>query len=176
MLRLEGSWLCLYHTLVESIPYPTITTPHKCLWSMHMGIKQGAHAPGACRLSQGYRKASCWLCIRAKMLQSCPTLCDPVDCTPARRLCPWDSPGMNNGAGCQARGSFQPRDRACISYLGRFFATCTMWEASCVDYLCLEEPLLELPVWFHYLSMRMWLHYNISSIKLFCHFVPDTLS
>ena len=33
----------------------------------------------------------------AKSLQSCPTLCDPIDCSPP---CPWDSPGKNNGVGC----------------------------------------------------------------------------
>ena len=33
----------------------------------------------------------------AKSLQSCPTLCKPVDC---RLLCPGDSPGKNTGVGC----------------------------------------------------------------------------
>ena len=27
--------------------------------------------------------------------QSCPTLCDPINCS-----CPWDSPGKNTGVGC----------------------------------------------------------------------------
>ena len=38
----------------------------------------------------------------AKLLQSCPTLCDPIDWTvqPARLRRPWDSPGKNTGAGC----------------------------------------------------------------------------
>ena len=31
-------------------------------------------------------------------IQSCPTLCDPVE--PTRLLCPWDSPGKNTGVGC----------------------------------------------------------------------------
>ena len=31
----------------------------------------------------------------AKLLQLCPTLCDPI-----RLLCPWDSPGKNTGVGC----------------------------------------------------------------------------
>ena len=31
-----------------------------------------------------------------------PNLCDPVDCSPPRRLCPWDSPGKNTGVGCHA--------------------------------------------------------------------------
>ena len=32
--------------------------------------------------------------------QLCPTLCDPMDCrSPARLLCPWNSPGKNIGVG-----------------------------------------------------------------------------
>ena len=40
---------------------------------------------------------------------------------PARLLCPWDSPGKNIGAGCHSssRGSSQPRDRMCVSCIGR---------------------------------------------------------
>ena len=47
------------------------------------------------------------LWMRAKSLQSCPTLC-PMDCSPTRLLCPWDSPGKNTGVGCHAlrRGTF----------------------------------------------------------------------
>ena len=36
----------------------------------------------------------------AKSLQSCPTLCDPIDSSPPRLLCPWDPPGYNTGVGC----------------------------------------------------------------------------
>ena len=45
-------------------------------------------------------------CVCAKSLQSCPTLCDPMDCSP---LCPWDSPGKNTGVGSHAllQGIFQ---------------------------------------------------------------------
>ena len=35
----------------------------------------------------------------AKSLQSCPTLCDPIDGSPPD-CCPWDSPGKNTGVGC----------------------------------------------------------------------------
>ena len=38
----------------------------------------------------------------AKLLQSCSTLCDPMDCSPPRLLCPWDSPEKNTGMGCHA--------------------------------------------------------------------------
>ena len=33
----------------------------------------------------------------AESLQSCPTLCDPMDGSPTRLPCPWDSPGKNTG-------------------------------------------------------------------------------
>ena len=36
----------------------------------------------------------------AKSLQSCPTLCDPIDGSPRRLLHHWDSPGKNTGVGC----------------------------------------------------------------------------
>ena len=35
----------------------------------------------------------------AKLLQSCPTLCDPIDAA-HQAPCPWDSPGKNTGVGC----------------------------------------------------------------------------
>ena len=36
----------------------------------------------------------------AKSLQSCPTLCDPIDSSPQGSPRPWDSPGKNAGMGC----------------------------------------------------------------------------
>ena len=36
----------------------------------------------------------------AKLLQSCPTLCDPIDGSPTRLHRPWDSPSKNTGVGC----------------------------------------------------------------------------
>ena len=36
----------------------------------------------------------------AKSLQSCPTLCNPIDGRPTRLPHPWDSPGKNTGVGC----------------------------------------------------------------------------
>ena len=35
----------------------------------------------------------------AALLQSCPTLCDPIDSSPPGSH-PWDSPGKNTGVGC----------------------------------------------------------------------------
>jgi len=39
-----------------------------------------------------------WISYAAKSLQSCPTLCDPIDGSPPGS--PWDSPGKNTGVGC----------------------------------------------------------------------------
>ena len=32
--------------------------------------------------------------------KSCPTLCDPLDCSPPGSSGPWDFPGKNTGGGC----------------------------------------------------------------------------
>ena len=36
----------------------------------------------------------------AMLLQSCPTLCNPIDGSPPGSPRPWDSPGRNTGVGC----------------------------------------------------------------------------
>ena len=38
-------------------------------------------------------------CCYCSVVQLCPTLCNTMDCTPPRLLCPWDSPGKNTGVG-----------------------------------------------------------------------------
>ena len=48
-------------------------------------------------------QSECWLspslrCI-AKLLQSCPTLCDPMDCSPPGSSVHGNSPGKNTGVG-----------------------------------------------------------------------------
>ena len=35
----------------------------------------------------------------SEVAQSCPTLCDPMDCS-LNRLCPWDFPGNSTGVDC----------------------------------------------------------------------------
>ena len=59
-----------------------------------------------------HASVSLFVRVRAELLQSNLTLCSP-----ARLLCPCDSPGKNTGVGCHAlfRGIFILRDRACIS-------------------------------------------------------------
>ena len=40
--------------------------------------------------------------VPVKLLQSCLTLCDPMDCSPLGSSLHGDSPGKNTGAGCCA--------------------------------------------------------------------------
>ena len=42
------------------------------------------------------------LCVPAKLLQSCPTLCYPMDCSPPGSSVHEDSKGKNTGVGCHA--------------------------------------------------------------------------
>ena len=62
--------------------------------------------------------------VCAQSAYSCPTLCDPMDCSAPRLLCPWDSPGKNTGAGCQflLQGIFPTQGwsrLSCVSRIGR---------------------------------------------------------
>ena len=45
-----------------------------------------------------HRKAYCEVKVKVLVTQSCPTLCDPMDCSPPFH-CPWDFPGKNTGVG-----------------------------------------------------------------------------
>ena len=45
-------------------------------------------------------KAAAAVAAATKSLQSCPTLCDPIDSCPPGFASPWDSPGENIGVVC----------------------------------------------------------------------------
>ena len=83
--------------------------------------------------------------VCVKSLQSCLTLCDPMDCTapatPPRLLCPWDSPGKNTGVGCHAllQGIFL--SQASPALARAFFTTSTTWEAPVHVGVCINHLL-----------------------------------
>ena len=54
------------------------------------------------------------MCVHAKLIQSCLTLCDPKDHSLPGSSVHGDSPGKNTGVGCMpsSRGSSQPRDQS----------------------------------------------------------------
>ena len=67
------------------------------------------------------------LCLVA---QSCPTLCDTMDCSLPGSSVHGDSPGKNTGVGCHAllQGIFPIQGSIPVSYVshiaGRFFTIC----------------------------------------------------
>ena len=64
--------------------------------------------------------AMCVLCLVA---QSCPALCNPLECSPPGSSVHGDSPGKNTGVGCHApsRGYSQSRDQIQISCIAGGF-------------------------------------------------------
>ena len=73
-------------------------------------------------------------CMCAKLLQPCVTLCDPMDCSPTRLLCSWDSPSKNSGVSCRfflqrifLTQGLNPRLLGLLT--GGFFTTNATWEA-----------------------------------------------
>ena len=60
----------------------------------------------------------------AKSLQSCPTLCNPIEGSlPWLRL-PWDSPGKNTGVGCYfLLQCMKVKSKSEVAQLGRLLAT-----------------------------------------------------
>ena len=59
-----------------------------------------APANGNCHSTAG-NDITWFAAAAAKSLQSCPTLCDPIDVwQPTKLPRPWDSPGKNTGVGC----------------------------------------------------------------------------
>ena len=59
------------------------------------------------------------VCVRAKSLRSCPTLCDPVDCSPPGSSVPGilQASIPERVAISSSKGSSQPRDQTHISYV-----------------------------------------------------------
>ena len=60
-------------------------------------IGSGTHEKGRVANGCGCCRCHCCYCLVAK---SCPTLCDPMDCSPSGFFCPWDFFSKNNGVGC----------------------------------------------------------------------------
>ena len=67
--------------------------------------------------------------VCTKSLQSCLTLCDPMDCSPPCSCVHGDSPGKNTGVGCHALQGGLPDpgiEPACLispALAGGFFTT-----------------------------------------------------
>ena len=88
------------------------------------------------RLPRSIKQSStCCARVRAKSLQSCPTLCDPMDFGPPRLLGPRDSPRQEHWGGlpCAPPGDLpntgiEPASLTSLALTGGFFTTSTTWE------------------------------------------------
>ena len=85
-----GSTLCGWYSL----------SPHHISWFLRPSMATSLSSSGSVLLSllggglgQGWGKDMC------SVIQSCPTVCDPMDCSPLGS-CPWNFPGKNTGVGC----------------------------------------------------------------------------
>ena len=62
-----------------------------------------SHLPSFSFWTEWFRKEGyaslLWVCV-CSVAQSCLTLCNPMDYSPSRLLCPWDFPGENIGVSC----------------------------------------------------------------------------
>ena len=113
--------------------------------------------------------------MRAKLLQSCPSLCNPMDLQPSRLFCPWDSPGKNTGVGCHfLQGIFQTlgsnpgllhwqADCLPLSQLGnpKCLCLCSVSNLSACWQSGIEGLLRSLP------PLNLWLHVTHRFFSLF---------
>ena len=88
-------------------------------WSVLVGSTPLCLPWAHCRMSEGELYSTVGLCVQAKLLQSCPTLCNPMDCglpgSSVRgilqaRILEWV-------AVSSSRGSSQPRDWTQVFYV-----------------------------------------------------------
>ena len=108
-------------------------------WSMVTILKHRADYR-TCLFSQKFNQ----IALHAKSLQSCPTLCDPMDKTQQVSLsmwffffffCPWGSSGKNIGVSFHAllqwssQPGMKPASLTSPALAGGFFTTSTTWEA-----------------------------------------------
>ena len=73
--------------------------------SRQQGMRDASRPPEAGRRGRDPPTQPCSLRVKVlvKLLatQSCPTLCDPMDCSPPGSSVHGDSPGKNTGVGCR---------------------------------------------------------------------------
>ena len=120
-----------------------------CSWGWNGNKTEGTWKPGQL-VEQGQVACLPW-CVCAQLLQSCPTLCDPTDCSLPGSSVHGDSPGKSTGAGCHAffQGDCPDLEIESTSLLspalaGGFFTTSATWEAlSCPGPAACSESLWE---------------------------------
>ena len=115
-------------------------------------------------------------CVRGKLLQSCPTLCDHMGCSPSGPSVHRDSPGKNTRVGCHAllQGIFpsqgsNPGLQNCrqilyhLSYQGSASEWLNWTELNTVVKIANAKPCSEDgDVWFHQWATLSWKWLSLS--------------
>ena len=114
-----------------------------------------------------YRMYIRYMCVHAKSLQSCSTLCNPTDCSPPgssvheifqARILEWIamlSPGDHPNSG------IEPTSLMSLTLAGRFFTTSTTWEVPVVICACMQFHLPH-----HLLDPQIVLHTLFYTVRL----------
>ena len=70
------------------------------LWDI--GKDRGDWRAAVCEVAKSWKRLSEWTCMRAKLLPSSLSLCNPMDCNPPGFSVYGDSPDKNTGVSCHA--------------------------------------------------------------------------
>ena len=93
--------------------------------------------------------------------QSCPTLSDPMDCSPLRLLRPWDFPGKSTGVGCHCL-LLDPGKTVC-RHIWPF------WSSRCTDLYLHSSSSAHLQVGAHFLGSTAGADLRIGDLETWGH-------
>ena len=112
--------------LEEEMATQTSILAWRSSWTEEPG---GLQFIGSKSVGHDWNDLTCTCCVWL-VTESCPILCDPMDCSPPGSSVHGVSPGKNTGVGCHAllQGIFPIRDRTQVSHIAcGFFA---IWASS----------------------------------------------
>ena len=106
--------------------------------------------------------------MSAKSIQSCPTLCNPVDYSPTGILCSWASPGSGffDAPWDLPNPGIEPTSLTASASVGEFVTTSATWEAPFIPcsvlnavlaltmFSCYPYELVLLLIQFPHLEMK----------------------
>ena len=100
------------------------------------------------------------VCMPVQSLQSCPTLCNTVDCSPSCSSVHGDSPGKKTGAGCHAllQGFFWAQEW--IPYL--LHLQLRRWTLNC--WATRKTLCIHMYIYIYFIDV--WLIYNVVLISI----------
>ena len=114
------------------------------------------------------------LCVCACLVtQSCPTLCNPMDCSPPGSFVHGDSQGKNPRVGCptSSRQSSQPRDQTQVFHIASGFFT--SWATREAPGFFLEIPIQTV---YPFIYLVLCLYFLIHGSYILVIFIANIFS